>query len=179
MRGFLNIDLRVPPFTGRFRIEKLLLLILSIGFVLGEVNADNHTTQQIVKVTGTVVDNNTEIPIAEVAIRVVDTKIRVTTDETGTFSLELPSGIYKIHASAPFYNTFVITDFQVNIGMKKWIAHFGGHNLKFVGIRFDRPSETYDRFQLLRGTVLRLQNSVASDIRKGRLWFVPFLFAKT
>ena len=48
---------------------------------------------------------------------------------------------------------------KCNIGMKKWIAHYGGQNLKFVGIRFDGPQETYDGFQLLRGTVLTLQNS--------------------
>ena len=48
---------------------------------------------------------------------------------------------------------------KCNIGMKKWIARYGGHNLKFVGIRFDRPQETYDGFQLLRGTVLTLQNA--------------------
>ncbi len=48
---------------------------------------------------------------------------------------------------------------KCNTGMKKWINRYGGHNLKFVGIRFDRPSETYDGFQLLRGTVLTLQNT--------------------
>ena len=48
---------------------------------------------------------------------------------------------------------------KCNIGMKKWIARYGGHNLKFAGIRFDRPSETYDGFQLLRGTVLTLENT--------------------
>ena len=48
---------------------------------------------------------------------------------------------------------------KCNIGMKKWIARYGGHNLKFVSIRFDRPSETYDGFQILRGTVLTLQNA--------------------
>ena len=54
---------------------------------------------------------------------------------------------------------------KCHIGMKKWIAHFGGHNLKFVDIRFDRPSETYEGFQLLRGTVLTLQN-VAGEKRE-------------
>ncbi len=48
---------------------------------------------------------------------------------------------------------------KCNIGMKKWIAHFGGVNLKFVAIRFDQPKETYEGFQLLRGTVLTLQNA--------------------
>ncbi|MYB92453.1 hypothetical protein F4054_02375 [Candidatus Poribacteria bacterium] len=48
---------------------------------------------------------------------------------------------------------------KCNIGMKKWIARYGGHNLKFASIRFDQPSETYDGFQLLRGTVLTLQNA--------------------
>ena len=48
---------------------------------------------------------------------------------------------------------------KCNIGMKKWIARYGGHNLKFVSLRFDRPSETYAGFQLLRGTVLTLENA--------------------
>ena len=43
--------------------------------------------------------------------------------------------------------------------MKKWIARYGGHNLKFEGIRFERPQETYEGFQLLRGTVLTIQNA--------------------
>ena len=48
---------------------------------------------------------------------------------------------------------------KCNIGMKKWIDRYGGRNLKFVAIRFDRPQETYDVFRLLRGTVLTLQNA--------------------
>ncbi len=110
------MGLQVPPFTERFRIGNLLLFVLSIGLVFGEVSADNHETQPVVKITGTVIDTDTETPIAEVSIRVTDTQIRVKTDETGAFSLALPSGTYKIHASAPFYNTFVITDFQVSAG---------------------------------------------------------------
>ena len=54
---------------------------------------------------------------------------------------------------------------KCNTGMKKWISHFGGHNLKFVDIRFDGSPETYDGFQLLRGTVLTLQN-VAGEKRE-------------
>ncbi len=48
---------------------------------------------------------------------------------------------------------------KCNIGMKKWIDRYGGQTLKFVNIRFDRPQETYKGFQLLRGTVLTLQNA--------------------
>lgn len=48
---------------------------------------------------------------------------------------------------------------KCNIGMKKWVDRYGGGNLKFVAIRFDRPQETYDAFRLLRGTVLTLQNA--------------------
>ena len=105
----------LPTLLSRkwFRIGALVLMF-GAGLTLGEVDADNHETQQVIKITGTVVDKDTETPIAEVTIRVADTKIRVTTDETGAFSLELPSGTYKVHASAPFYNTYVITDFQVS-----------------------------------------------------------------
>ena len=80
------MGLQVPPFREWFCIGNLLLLVLGIGLVLGEVGADNHETQQVVKIIGTVVDNDTEMPIAEVSIRVVDTQIRGTTDETGAFS---------------------------------------------------------------------------------------------
>ena len=107
------MGLQAPPLGKWFRICSLLL-VLGAGIAPGEVGADNHETQQLVKITGTVVDNDTEVPIAAVSIRVTDTKIHTTTDETGAFSLELPSGTYKIHASAPFYNTYVITDFQVS-----------------------------------------------------------------
>ena len=60
---------------------------------------------------------------------------------------------------------------KCNTGMKKWIARYGGHDLKFVGIRFDQPRETYDGFQLLRGTVLTLQNATGkeSELRDTRL----------
>ena len=107
------MGLQAPPLGKWFRICSLLL-VLGAGIAPGEVGADNHETQQFIKITGTVVDNDTEVPIAEVTIRVADTKVHTTTDETGTFSLELPSGTYKIHASAPFYNTYVITDVQVS-----------------------------------------------------------------
>ena len=107
------MGLQAPPLGKWFRICSLLL-VLGTGIAPGEVGADNHETQQVVKITGTVVDNDTEVPIAAVTIRVADTKIRTTTDEIGAFSLELPSGTYKIHASAPFYNTYVITNFQVS-----------------------------------------------------------------
>lgn len=107
------MGLQAPPLGTWFRICSLLL-VLGTGIAPGEVGADNHETQQLVKITGTVVDNDTEVPIAAVSIRVSDTKIRATTDERGAFSLELPSGTYKIHVSAPFYNTYVITDVQVS-----------------------------------------------------------------
>ena len=47
-----------------------------------------------------------------------------------------------------------------NVGMRRWIDRLGGHNLKFVSIRFNRRTESYNGFQLLRGTVLTLQNAV-------------------
>ena len=55
---------------------------------------------------------------------------------------------------------------KCNIGMKKWIARYGGQHLEFVAIRFDSPTETYKGFQLLRGTVLMLKNAAGE---KGEL----------
>ena len=48
---------------------------------------------------------------------------------------------------------------KCNIGMKKWIARYGGQNLQFVSIHFNQLQENYDGFHLLRGTVLTLQNA--------------------
>jgi len=117
MRGLLiNMGLQASPVAGRLRIGYLLLMIIGTGLTLCNVSADNHETQQLVTITGIVVDSNTEVPLPDVTIRVTDTQIRVTTDETGAFSLELPIGTYKIQASASFYNTFVVTDFQIKAG---------------------------------------------------------------
>ncbi len=107
------MGLQVPRFGGRLCIGYLLLLFIGIVFAYCEVSADNHETQQLMKITGIVVDSDTALPVTAVTIRVADSQIRTTTDETGAFSLELPVGTYKIHASAPFYNTYVITDLQL------------------------------------------------------------------
>ena len=109
------MGLQALRFGKWFRIGSLALM-LGAGFTLGEVSADNHETQQVVKITGTVVDNDTEMPLPEVTIRVVNTQIRVTTDETGAFSLDLPIGTYRILANAPFYNTYTIPEFEVKAG---------------------------------------------------------------
>ena len=51
-----------------------------------------------------------------------------------------------------------------NIGMKRWIDRYGGLNLNYKNIRFDRPTESYDGFQVLRGTVLVLQDSSGKEM---------------
>ncbi len=104
---------QIPPFWERFCIG-LSVLFLGIGLGLAETRAADQQTQQVVKITGIVVDSETDEPLAGVTVRVIDTQIRVTTDETGTFSLELPSGTYKIQATASLYNTYMVPDFQVN-----------------------------------------------------------------
>ena len=110
------MGLQVPRFGGRFRIGYLLLLLIGVALTFCEVGADNHETQQRIKIAGIVVDSDTELPVTAVTIRVADSQIRTTTDETGAFSLELPVGTYKIHASAPFYNTYVVTDLEIKAG---------------------------------------------------------------
>ena len=110
------MDSQVPPFSGRFCIGYLLLLLIGVVLTCCEVGADNHETQQLIKIAGIVVDSDTELPVTAVTIRVADSQIRTTTDETGAFSLELPVGTYKIHASAPFYNTYVVPDLEIKAG---------------------------------------------------------------
>ena len=109
------MGLQALPFAGRFRIG-LLLMIIGMGIALCKVSADNYKTQQLIKIIGIVVDSNTDTPLPDVTIRVTDTQIRATTDETGAFSLELPIGTHKIQASASFYNTYTIADLRVKAG---------------------------------------------------------------
>ena len=102
------------PFAKKGFSIGLLLFLISTGPVFSETGTHTDETQPGIQLTGTVVDTETELPIADVSIRVVDTQLQVKTDATGAFSIVLPSGTYKIHASAPFYNTYVLTDVQVN-----------------------------------------------------------------
>lgn len=109
------MGLRSLSFRRRFCVG-LLLLGIGTSFAFYEVRADNHETQHPNSLTGVVVDSETDVPLAEVTIRVADTQIRVTTDETGAFSLDLPAGRYRIQATAQFYNTYTIPEFEVKAG---------------------------------------------------------------
>ncbi len=109
------MGLRSLFFRGHLCIG-VLLLVIGVSLAFYEVGADNHETQQYVSVTGIVVDGETDVPLGEVTIRVADTEIRVTTDETGVFSLDLPAGRYRIQATAPFYNTYTVPEFEVKAG---------------------------------------------------------------
>ena len=44
------------------------------------------------------------------------------------------------------------------VGANSWIEQYGGQNLAFVDVDFDRPTEEYEGFRLLRGSVLTVQN---------------------
>lgn len=53
---------------------------------------------------------------------------------------------------------------KCNVGMRRCIDRFGGLTLSFVEIRFDKPPQTYDGFQLLRGTVLKLKDATGQEL---------------
>ena len=53
---------------------------------------------------------------------------------------------------------------KCNVGMRRWIDRFGGLNLSYVEMRFDKPTQTYNGFKLLRGTVLRLKNATGQEL---------------
>lgn len=74
---------------------------------------------------------------------------------------EYLSWIYPAFPKSNFPPDFAWSNLnkKCNVGMKRWIDRYGGLNLSFVNIRFDKPTESYNGFQLLRGTVLTLQNS--------------------
>ena len=94
---------------------RLLLILLSIG-LLSTVDTIAEESQQTVNITGVVIDVDTDTPLPDVTIKVVDTNIKVKTDETGTFSLDLPAGTYSFQVSAPFYTASVLSEIEVNAG---------------------------------------------------------------
>lgn len=91
----------------------LLFITLGVCFILVS-GAAAQETQQTVKITGVVIDSESDSPLANVTIKVVDTNITAISDETGAFSLELPVGTYAFQVSAPFYNISVLSDIKVN-----------------------------------------------------------------
>ena len=90
-----------------------LLLMFGMTLVL-TVYANAQEAQETVNITGVITDSDSDMPLADVTIKVVDTNIKAKTDETGAFSLELPVGTYTFQVSAPFYNAAVITEINVN-----------------------------------------------------------------
>lgn len=86
-----------------------------IGMVLLLLVAATQA-EQLVQITGSVVDSDSKLPLEGAVVKVVDTNIRAQTGETGAFSLELPSGTYTLQVTAPFYSASVLADFQVNVG---------------------------------------------------------------
>ena len=48
---------------------------------------------------------------------------------------------------------------QSVLGLEKWLRSYGGKDLTFVDIRFEKPTEKYNGFTLLRGSVLIVSNA--------------------
>lgn len=67
-------------------------------------------------------------------------------------------------ASRPPYNftadfAWSNLDKKSVLGANSWIEHYGRQDLVFIDIQFERPTEIYKGFKLLRGTVLIVQNA--------------------
>ncbi len=91
------------------------LLFITFGMCCILVSdAASQETQQTIKITGVVIDSDSDSPLPGVTIQVVDTNIKAVSDETGAFSLELPAGTYTFQVSAPFYNVSILSDIKVN-----------------------------------------------------------------
>lgn len=98
-----------------WRKMEILHQFWCIGMVLLLLVAATQA-EQLVQITGSVVDSDSKLPLEGAVVKVVDTNIRAQTGETGAFSLELPSGTYTLQITAPFYSASVLADFQVNVG---------------------------------------------------------------
>ncbi len=79
---------------------------------------------------------------------------------------EYLSWIYPAFPKSNFPPDFAWSNLnkKCNVGMRRWIDRYGGLNLNFVNIRFDKPTESYKGFQLVRGTVLTLKSSEGQEL---------------
>lgn len=87
-------------------------------FVIGLIIPFTGFTQEeqaTVKISGIVIDGETELPVPDVTIKIVDTNISAKSDENGEFSIELPADTYTMQVSAPFYKASIFSDFKVTI----------------------------------------------------------------
>ena len=89
-----------------------LLFVMGLIIPLTGFGQDEQAT---VKISGVVIDGETDIPIPDVTIKIVDKDISVKSDENGIFSIELPAGTYAMQVAAPFYKASILSDFKVTI----------------------------------------------------------------
>ena len=79
---------------------------------------------------------------------------------------EYVSWIFPAFPKSGFSSDFAWSNLnkKCNVGMNRWIERFGGLNLSYVEMRFDKPTQIYNGFELLRGTVLRLKNATGQEL---------------
>lgn len=85
-------------------------------------------------------------------------------DREALHAVRAGSDEYKTVLYPAFPKTGFSADFawdnlnrKCTVGVDKWLRRFGERDLAFVGIRFDRPTETYEGLRLHRGTVLSVR----------------------
>ena len=79
---------------------------------------------------------------------------------------EYVSWIFPAFPKSGFPSDFAWSNLnkRCNVGMRRWIERLGGLNLSYVEMRFDKPTQIYNGFELLRGTVLRLKNATGQEL---------------
>ena len=72
-------------------------------------------------------------------------------------------------ASRPPYNftadfAWLNLDKKCVLGTNSWIERYGRQDLVFTAVQFERPTEAYKGFKLLRGTVLIVQQASSNKV---------------
>ena len=75
--------------------------------------------QQTGSIEGIVLDEATEAPIADAAVVLSATQQRVSTNQDGVFTLEVPLGTYNISVRFPFYLTQTLSGIEVTESQPK------------------------------------------------------------
>lgn len=108
----------------------------------------NITAQDKGSINGIVTDRETQSPIAEASVQIVNTEFRTVTNAEGKFEFKsIPLGNYEVKVSSLGYETFVQTDVVVlssrpsNVEIQLLISNITTGQIDVEGSYFQKPTD--------------------------------------
>ena len=172
----------------KFRLYPVLFIVLMMPFSVsaetespkeGEPRKTKRSIWQRVfprtgDIEGTVYQHDTDTPLVEAEVRIVETNQSQKTDEDGTFRfIEIPVGRYTLSISHPTYNTPTKIPIEIRAGETLHRRFFINTEGVFVEIPDSREAATRLDPILVEGQRLLPPTISRKEIRGGELTRIP------